>query len=146
MDDLWRAGCGALVGYEPGEAALSHEEIRVAPTEEIEDLLNRIDFRVIPLPDLPHQQAELEPGSFRPATPEPAWSPDSTRIAFSADNEQGDQEVWVIDIDGSNLVNLTDGLGGDYPAWQPVSPSATTTSVEAQSWGRIKALLSTDTR
>ncbi len=116
------------------------------PSEPIEDLLNRIDFRVIPLPELPYQQAELEPGQFRSATPEPTWSPDSMKIAFSADNEQGDQEVWVVDIDGSNLVNLTDGLGGDYPAWQPVSHSATATSVEAQSWGRIKSLLSTDTR
>ena len=116
------------------------------PSEQIEDLLNRIDFRVIPLPDLPYQQAELEPGWFISATPGPTWSPDSMRIAFSADNEQGDQEVWVVDIDGSNLVNLTDGLGGDYPAWQPVSPSATATSVEVQSWGRIKSLLSTGPR
>ena len=112
------------------------------PSEQIEDLLNRIDFRVIPLPDLPYQQAELEPGSFRPATPEPTWSPDSMRIAFSGANEQGDEEVWVVDIDGSNLVNLTDGLGGDYPAWQPVVPSAAATSVEVQSWGQIKSLLS----
>ena len=64
------------------------------------------------------------------------------RIAFYAANEQGYREVWVVGIDGSNLVNLTNGLGGDYPAWQPVVPSATATSVEAQSWGRIKALLS----
>ena len=112
------------------------------PSEQIEDLLNRIDFRVIPLPDLPYQQAELEPGQFRPATPEPTWSPDSMKIAFSARNEQGDEEVWVVDIDGSNLVNLTNGLGGDYPAWQPVSPLATATSVEVQSWGQIKSLLS----
>ncbi|MDE2736223.1 MAG: hypothetical protein OXI72_17635 [Gemmatimonadota bacterium] len=116
------------------------------PSEQIEDLLNRIDFRVIPLPDLPYQQAELEPGWFISATPGPTWSPDSMKIAFSADNEQGDQEVWVVDIDGSNLVNLTDGLGGDYPAWQPVFLSATATSVESQSWGRIKARLLGGTR
>ena len=116
------------------------------PSEQIEELLNRIDFRVIPLPDLPYQQAELEPGWFRPASPDPTWSPDSMRITFSAANEQGDEEVWVVDIDGSNLVNLTNGLGGDYPVWQPVSPSATATSVEVQSWGRIKSLLSTGAR
>ena len=112
------------------------------PSEQIEDLLNRIDFRVIPLPDLPYQQAELEPGQFIGTTPDPTWSPDSMKIAFSAKNEQGDREVWVVDIDGSNLVNLTDGLGGDYPVWQPVSPAATATSVESQSWGQIKSLLS----
>ena len=116
------------------------------PSEQIEDLLNRIDFRRIPLPDLPYQQAKLEPGQFITTTPDPTWSPDSMRIAFSGKNEQGDEEVWVVDIDGSNLVNLTNGLGGDYPAWQPVVPSATATSVEAQSWGRIKSLLSTSTR
>ena len=102
------------------------------------------DFKEILLPDLPYQQAELEPGHY--LVSQFTWSPDSTRIAFYADSEQGYREVWVIDIDGSNLVNLTDGLGGDYPAWQPVFPSATATSVEAQSWGRIKALLSTGIR
>ena len=115
------------------------------PFDQKEDILNQIeDFREILLPDLPYQQAELEPGWFISASI--TWSPDSMRIAFSAKNEQGDREVWVVDIDGSNLVNLTDGLGGYYPAWQPVSPSATATSVEVQSWGRIKALLSTGIR
>ena len=108
-----------------------------------EDRMNLVeDSRKIPL-DLSQQTGiELKPGHFIPSNPEPTWSPDSMKIAFSAKNEQGDEEVWVIDIDGSNLVNLTDGLGGDYPAWQPGSPSATATSVEAQSWGRIKSLLS----
>ena len=128
----------SLAIFAPGEVP--------QPSEQIEDLLNRIDFRRIPLPDLPYQQAELEPGQFRPTTPGPTWSPDSMRIAFSGANEQGEEEVWVVDIDGSNLVNLTNGLGGDNPAWQPIVLSVAATSVEAQSWGRIKALLSTDTR
>ena len=111
-----------LAGYTPTEGP--------QPSDQIED------FREIPLPDLPYQQAELEPGWYRVA--HSTWSPDSMRIAFYAANEQGYREVWVVDIDGSNLVNLTDGLGGDYPAWQPVVLSATATSVESQSWGRIK--------
>ena len=108
------------------------------PSDQLED------FREILLPDLPYQQEELEPGFYSSAYPAPTWSPDGMRIAFSADNEQGYEEVWAVDIDGSNLVNLTNGLGGGYPAWQPVSPVAT--SVEAQSWGRIKALHSTGSR
>ena len=99
------------------------------------------DFSDVPLPDLPYQQAELEPGS-QGIVSYPTWSPDSMRIAFYAANEQGYREIWVVGIDGSNLVNLTNGLGGDYPAWQPVVLSATATSVESQSWGRIKSLLS----
>jgi len=115
------------------------------PFDQKEDILNQIeDFREILLPDLPYQQVDLKPGWFVPASI--TWSPDSRRVAFSANNEQGYKEVWVVDINGSNLVNLTNGLGGDYPAWQPVAPSATATSVEAQSWGRIKSLLSTGTR
>ncbi len=68
----------------------------------------------------------------------PTWSPNSMRIAFSPRNGL----IWAVDIDGGNLVELTNGLGGYSPAWQPVIPAATATSVEAQSWGRIKALLS----
>ena len=112
-----------------------------APTEGPQPSDQIADFSEILLPDLPYQQAELEPGGSR-AAHSATWSPDSMRIAFSAKSEQGYTEVWVVGIDGSNLVNLTDGLGGDYPAWQPVVPSATATSVESQSWGRIKSLLS----
>ena len=103
------------------------------PSKQIEDFLE------ILLPDLPYQQAELEPGWERIADPT-TWSPDSMRIAFSAASEQGDKEVWVVDIDGSNLVELTNGLGGREPSWQPTTPAAT--SVETQSWGHIKSLLS----
>ena len=72
------------------------------------------------------------------------WSSDGMRIVFEFYPDFLSQlELWAVDIDGSNLVNLTNGLGGRDPAWQPVVPSATATSVEAQSWGRIKSLLST---
>ena len=69
----------------------------------------------------------------------PTWSPDSMRIAFAARSSSVDLlEIWAIDIDGSNLVELTNGLGGYAPAWRPASPAAT--SVELQSWGRVKSL------
>ena len=115
-----------LVSFAPSEGP--------QPSDQIED------FWDILLPDLPSQQAE--PGWSEVVRP--TWSPDSMRIAFSAANEQGDDEVWIVDIDGSNLVNLTNGLGGRYPAWQPTTPAAT--SVEVQSWGRIKSLHSTGIR
>ena len=81
------------------------------------------------------------------------WAPNGMRVAFTSYtilNITGTSysflpdtgEIWAVDIDGSNLVNLTNGLGGDHPVWQPVSPSTTATSVEAQSWGQVKSLLS----
>lgn len=72
----------------------------------------------------------------------PTWSPDSMRMAFASLTAL----IWAVDIDGSNLVELTNGLGGRSPVWQPISPSAAATSVEAQSWGQIKSLLAAGTR
>ncbi len=48
---------------------------------------------------------------------EPAWSPDGSMIAFSrgADPQQG---IWRVNLDGTGLVRLTDGLDHD-PAWSP---------------------------
>jgi len=73
----------------------------------------------------------------------PTWAPDSMRMAFTSITHL--ELIWAVDIDGGNLVELTNGLGGRNPAWQPASPAATATSVESQSWGRIKSLLSTGT-
>ena len=69
----------------------------------------------------------------------PTWAPNSMRMAFSSLTRL----IWAVDIDGGNLVELTNGLGGRNPVWQPVVPSEAATSVEAQSWGRIKSLLGT---
>lgn len=49
----------------------------------------------------------------------PAWSPDGTRIAFVSWRE-GNADIFVIDPDGRNLVNLTRHPGWDVsPAWSP---------------------------
>lgn len=58
----------------------------------------------------------------------PAWSPDGRRIAFHADRE-GSRDIYVMDADGSNVVQLTsDPFSRAYflrsptdatPAWSP---------------------------
>jgi len=56
---------------------------------------------------------------------EPAWSPDGTKIAFSRDLFSGatDGDVWVMNADGSNPVNITDtgsgALDDSAPNWSP---------------------------
>jgi Tol biopolymer transport system component len=60
----------------------------------------------------------------------PAYSPDGRKIVFSS-NRTGNDEVFVMNVDGSGQTNLTNNPGGDYnPDWQPAGnpPSSTSSS------------------
>ncbi len=49
----------------------------------------------------------------------PAVSPDGTKIAFQS-IRAGKQDIWLMDIDGTNLRNLTTATGNSsLPAWSP---------------------------
>ena len=50
---------------------------------------------------------------------QPAWSPDGSKIAFRS-SRSGSWDIWVVNIDGSGLQNLTNTGHGDLdPAWSP---------------------------
>ena len=53
----------------------------------------------------------------------PQFSPDGKRIAFESGRSGSGHEIWVSNRDGSNLVQLTDGLGRlqGTPRWSPDS-------------------------
>jgi TolB protein len=49
----------------------------------------------------------------------PRWSPDHTKIAFMSDRD-GDEELYVMDADGQNVLRVTYNPGEDWsPAWTP---------------------------
>lgn len=48
----------------------------------------------------------------------PSWSPDGSRIAFSS-TPTGSSQVFVMNADGSNPVQLTSDAQNDYPIWHP---------------------------
>ena len=48
---------------------------------------------------------------------EPVWSADGAKIVFYS-FRSGNADVWVMNSDGTNLINLTDNPAGDYnPHW-----------------------------
>ncbi|MBL8156397.1 MAG: PD40 domain-containing protein [Anaerolineae bacterium] len=49
---------------------------------------------------------------------DPHWSPDSTQILYSGpvENERIRQKLFLIDVDGGNIAQLTYGKGSDYGA------------------------------
>ncbi|TEU13407.1 MAG: hypothetical protein E3J21_18705, partial [Anaerolineales bacterium] len=50
---------------------------------------------------------------------DPAWSPDDSRIAFVSYRD-GNAEVYVTKLDGSDPINLTDNPADDWdPTWSP---------------------------
>ena len=65
------------------------------------------------------QPDSLERHYVSPTSQEPARSPDGTRVAFSTFRD-GDKEVYVMDSDGGDPVNLTRHHAFDSsPAWSP---------------------------
>jgi len=80
------------------------------PQEEDKVALARIDIE--------QRQARLVMGQFGPQF-SPAWSPDGSRIAFSADTA-GNFDIWELDLETKRLTRLTEFPGLDEsPAWGP---------------------------
>ena len=53
---------------------------------------------------------------------QPSWSPDSKWIAFvytSGEGEDIQSSIYILEIDGSGLINLTENGEINYPSWSP---------------------------
>jgi TolB protein len=49
-----------------------------------------------------------------------SYSPDGHRLAFASDRREGDADLWVVNADGTNLVDLTPDAGAQLvPDWGP---------------------------
>jgi TolB protein len=50
---------------------------------------------------------------------DPSWSPDGHRLAFKHQSASGTNDVWVINLDGTNARDITDSpdLDESAPAW-----------------------------
>ena len=50
---------------------------------------------------------------------EPAFSPDGKKIAFSARGKEGWRQIWIMDINGGNRIQLTNEFDNYTPVWHP---------------------------
>ncbi len=58
------------------------------------------------------------PQPFRQS--EPAWSPERCRVAFSGTTQDGNNDIYVISADGTQLTRLTSDPAKDmFPDWTP---------------------------
>lgn len=66
-------------------------------------------------------EASLQNLTNHPADDQmPAWSPDGTRIAFVSSRDDGAGDIFVMDSDGGNPVNVTgNGAWDVHPSWSP---------------------------
>jgi uncharacterized protein YjdB len=65
---------------------------------------------------------------------EPVWSPDGSKIAFSgSETANGPFDIYVINVDGTGLTNLTADMSFSYeyaPAWSPDGQMLAFTSLD----------------
>ncbi len=68
----------------------------------------------------------------------PTWSPDGKRFAFTS-TYQGNQEVYVADLEGGDWTRLTEDAATDaHPAW---SPDGQTIAFATSRWGSFEIAL-----
>lgn len=99
-EPVWSADCGRIAFVSPGHLWLADQDGE--------------NVTRLPLP------AGIQPE-------QPAWSPDGTKIVFSAlqtvPTDAGDEQrrhIWVVKPDGTGLAQLTSGSFEDErPAWSP---------------------------
>ena len=64
----------------------------------------------------------LVPASPSGTPQKPRWSPDGNKLSFEMVRPDGKRDIWVINSDGTNSINLTHGEGDNMDAvWSPIS-------------------------
>lgn len=99
--------------------AMSPDGKRIAFASQIQDNENQsinLNIYIFSIDDNSIKQLTVDAGD----NVNPTWSPDGKQIAF-ASNRDGNWEIYRVNIDGTDLQNLTSKPDSDdnFPAWSP---------------------------
>lgn len=77
----------------------------------------------------------------------PAWSPDGTKIAFASERS-GKNQIFLMNADGSDPVQLTEAYSNSWPIWLPNGKEIAFQTTDGQGlwWWRVLDLESHQTR
>jgi hypothetical protein len=74
--------------------------------------------KAAPVDALPVVEPVLDCVDFAPGAFFARWSPDGTRVAFTAPGPDADSEVWIYDVAAGAVIGLSDEAGDDtLPLW-----------------------------
>ena len=70
----------------------------------------------------------------------PTWSPSGKQIAFHRREPDGRDDIFIINADGTGLLNITETLQIEEinPAWNPAPEETSTRERVATTWGEVK--------
>jgi len=134
-----RTDAPVVVPEKPTEQPAATATVTAAPTETLEAIggSGLIAFasdrgegntvQIWTMEVLRDAEGDIVPGSLTQLTfdegdkDQPVWSPDGSKIAYVAQGgESNGLDIWVMDADGSNSVNITQHAGDEFdPVWMP---------------------------
>ena len=70
----------------------------------------------------------------------PSWSPNGEKIAFHRREPDGRDDIFVMNADGTGLLNITETLQIEEinPAWNPAPEEISARERLATTWGEVK--------
>jgi len=76
-----------------------------------------VELFTLSIEDTSEMLSLLEDSDLRSPLSDPAYSPDGSRIAYVRQVSASEKQIWVVNIDGSQEMMLTDRNIDSHPAW-----------------------------
>jgi hypothetical protein len=120
-DNIWRVptvGRGGLTKITDSPSSLTDTEPALSPDGKRMAYMSLLRGTTLPQIWIANADGTL-PTQIRVGR-SPSWSPDGTKVAYSAPDTSGHWKIWVMEADGATPTQLTTGDHKDeHPVWTP---------------------------